>query len=169
MLSLGVSAGLLAACSSEVSGPGPGPQPGVLLISGWSGNVPVNAGNADSLQWTRPREAGDYTAPDPLTAPDTVAAGEAFEVMTHTVGPSGCWRSDGQTVTTAGRVVVVRPYDSHSGSEACTEVLLFLAHSATLVLTEPGEWILRVDGRRLRMGDDVWQQPNSAERTLIVR
>jgi hypothetical protein len=111
----------------------------------------------------------DYTAPVVLQAPDTVDAGQAFEVRTNTVGPNGCWRSDGQTVGKVGRVVVLRPYDSHSGSEVCTEALVYLSHSSTLVLDEPGEWTLRVNGRRLRMGDEVWSEPIWAARSIVVR
>ena len=86
-----------------------------------------------------------------------------------TVGPSGCWRSDGQSVATFGRTVLLRPYDSHSGSEVCTAALVFPAHRSTVVLYETGEWTLRVDGRRLRMGDDAWDEPISAERSIVVR
>ncbi|HEX2168252.1 MAG TPA: hypothetical protein VHG09_13545, partial [Longimicrobiales bacterium] len=155
--------------ASDPSGPGPYRQLGVLMISGWSGTRPVDLDNGDGLEWNRTRSSADYTAPDVLVAPDTVGAGQAFEIRTNTVGWNGCWRSDGQTVATVGRVVVIRPYDSHSGSEVCTDVLLLLAHSSTLVLDEPGEWTLRVDGRQLRMGDDVSEQPISAERTIVVR
>lgn len=169
VLVVGLSTVLLGACAGDPSGPGAYRQLGVLVISGWSGNRPVNLDNGDGLEWNRTRESADFTAPDVLVAPDTVEAGQVFEITTNTVGWSGCWRSDGQSVATVGRVVVVRPYDSHSGSEVCTEVLVFLGHSSTLVLDEPGEWTLRVDGRRLRMGDDVHDEPISAERTIVVR
>lgn len=169
VLAVGMSTVLLGACATEPSEPGAYRQPGVLMISGWSGNPPINLDNGDGLDWNRTRTQADYTAPDVLVAPDTVEAGQAFEISTNTVGWSGCWRSDGQSVTTEDRVVVIRPYDSHSGSEVCTQVLVFLAHSSTLVLHEPGEWTLRVDGRRLHMGDDVRDEPISAERTIVVR
>lgn len=164
-----LSVGLLGACAGEVAGPAGARQPGVLLISGWSGTVPVNADNGGGVTWNRPTESADYSAPQVLVAPDTVLAGVAFEVTTHTVGPNGCWRPDGQTAASYGRRVVLKPYDAHSGSEVCTLALTFLAHSTTLVLEDAGEWTLRVDGRRLRMGDDVWEEPISAERTIIVR
>jgi hypothetical protein len=111
----------------------------------------------------------DLMASEVLVSPDTVEAGEAFQISTHTVGPNGCWRSDGQVANTQGRIVVLRPYDSHSGAEVCTEALTFLSHASTVVLSEVGEWTLRVDGRRLRMGDTVWEEPVSATRTIIVR
>jgi hypothetical protein len=155
MVSIALPAALLSACSAEVAGPGPMREPGVLVISGWAGDLPLHFGTGEGLYWTRPHDSGDYTAPQPLVAPDTVAAGATFEVRTHTVGPNGCWRSDGQTVASYGRVVVLKPYDSHSGSEVCTEQLAVLSHASTLVLDEPGEWTLRVDGRRLRLGDEA--------------
>jgi hypothetical protein len=169
MLSLALPAVLLAACAGEIAGPGGRRAPGVLLVSGWSGTVPLKAGSGESLEWNLPRESSDFTAPAVLVAPDTVEAGEPFEVTTNTIGMNGCWRSDGQTTARLGRTAIVKPYDSHSGSEVCTEILLYLAHSSTLVLEEPGEWTLRVDGRRLRVGDDAWEEPISAKRTIIVR
>lgn len=161
--------GLLASCTGGVAGPEGWSKPGVLVISGWTGNVPENLIQGSALDWEWEPGPDDLTAAEVLVAPDTVEAGEAFLVTTHTVGPSGCWRPDGQTVSTNGRMVALSPYDSHSGSEVCTAALVFLAHGSTLVLNEPGEWTLRVDGRRLRMGDTVWEEPVSATRTITVR
>ena len=169
ILAAGLAVTLLGGCAADVAGPGGVRQPGVLLISGWTGNVPVNFADGNDLEWNRTRYSGDFTAPDVLVAPDTVDAGKPFAVTTQTVGSNGCWRSDGQTVATLGRVVVLRPYDSHSGSEVCTEALSFLPHSSTLVLDQPGDWTLRVAGRRLRIGDQVWDEPISAERPIFVR
>lgn len=160
---------LAGGCTAELAGPGGAREPGVLLISGWTGNVPVSFDNGSDLEWNRTRFTGDFTAPEVLTAPDTVDAGAPFEVTTQTVGLNGCWRSDGQTVARIARTVVLRPYDSHSGSEVCTEALSFLPHSSTVVLDAPGQWTLRVTGRRLRMGDHVWDEPVSAERPIFVR
>lgn len=168
MAAFGVIA-VLAACGGMVTGPEGWRQAGVLMVSEWSGTMPVNGGYADSLDWSRPRRSSDLSAPDVLVAPDTVDAGEAFEVWTHTVGLNGCWRSDGQTSAIFGLVVVVKPYDAHSGAEVCTEALSFLAHGSTLVLNEPGEWTLRVDGRRVRLGNAVEDEPVSAEKTVVVR
>lgn len=168
-LSVAISAALLSACAGEVSGPGAYRQTGVLVISGWSGNVPMNLDDDDEVDWNRPPYEGDYTAPDVLVAPDTVTAGEPFEVTTNTVGWSGCWRSDGQTVAVLAGTVLIRPYDSHSGSEVCTDALVFLGHSSTVVIDEPGQWRLRVNGRRLRMGDGITDEPISAEKGIVVR
>lgn len=161
--------GLLAGCSSEATAPDGWRQPGVLLITGWTGTVPTYLSNGEGVQWNRPTGPEDFSAPEVITAPDTVDAGVAFEVATHTVGPSGCWRSDGQSVTIFGRTVLLRPYDSHSGSEVCTGALVFPVHRSTVQLYETGEWTLRVEGRRLRMGDDAWDEPISAQRSIVVR
>jgi hypothetical protein len=139
------------------------------MVSGWTGSVHWDPGQGSGLVWERQPGPDDLTAEEVLVAPDTVEAGEAFQVTTYTVGPSGCWRSDGQTVSTNERIVVLRPHDSHSGSEICTDALFFLAHGSTLVLTEAGEWTLRVDGRRLRLTEPMWEEPVSATRTIIVR
>jgi hypothetical protein len=161
--------GLLASCTSDVSRPEGWSKPGVLMVSGWTGSVHWDPGQGSGLVWERQPGPDDLTAEEVLVAPDTVEAREAFQVTTYTVGPSGCWRSDGQTVSTNERIVVLRPHDSHSGSEICTDALFFLAHGSTLVLTEAGEWTLRVDGRRLRLVEPLWEEPVSATKTIIVR
>lgn len=164
-----VALGFLASCTDGVAGPEGFRQPGVLVISSWPGTVPTNLSHGEGVDWEWQPGPDDLTATEVLVAPDTVEAGEAFQITTHTVGPNGCWRSDGQVVNTLGRIVLLRPYDSHSGSEVCTEMLTFLPHASTVVLYETGEWTLRVDGRRLRLGDTVWEEPVSARRTIIVR
>jgi hypothetical protein len=169
MAAAGLIAAGVAACTDEPLALVEMRAPGALVISGWIGNVPLNAGTGGNVTWAKTPETTDVAPAQVIVAPDTVAAGTPFTVTTHTVGPSGCWRSDGQTVASHDRVVVLRPYDSHSGSEICTEMLLFLAHSSTVVLQAAGEWTLRVEGRRLRLRDDVWDEPISAERTIVVR
>ncbi|HEX6308061.1 MAG TPA: hypothetical protein VFZ69_07730 [Longimicrobiales bacterium] len=167
-LTVGVSVALLAACS-EVAGPEGWRQPGVLLVSGWPGNVPLSAGTGAGVTWSVAPGETDIAPPQVLVAPDSVGAGQPFEVVTYTVGPSGCWRGDGQSLALDGRTVLLRPYDEHSGAEVCTMALHFMAHRSTMALSETGVWTLKVEGRRLRMGDDVWEEPIWAERTLVVR
>jgi len=161
--------GFLASCTSGVSEPEGWTRPGALMVSGWTGSVHWDPGQGSGLAWERQPGPDDLTAEEVLVAPDTVEAGEAFQVTTYTIGPGGCWRSDGQTVSTNERIVVLRPHDSHSGAEICTDALFFLAHGSTLVLTEAGEWTLRVEGRRLRLAEPLWEEPVSATRTIIVR
>lgn len=167
-LALAVATGLLAACS-DVTGPHSFRRPGVLLVSGWTGNIPLTAGTGKDVTWNAPPETADIAPPRTLEVPDTVDAGAAFVAVTTTIGPSGCWRADGQQVSVEGDTVVLKPYDAHSGAEVCTEALVFLAHESTLVLYEPGEWTVRVEGRRVRMGDEVRDEPVTAEKQVIVR
>lgn len=162
--------GLAAGCADEVTGPGARRAPGVLAISGWIGNVPARVTNGGGdLNWDRRPGMDEISAPEILVAPDTVQVGQAFDVTAYTVGNGGCWRADGETVHIEGRVIVLKPYDAHSGSEVCTLILLFLPHRTSVVLTEAGEWTLRVQGRRLRMGDTVSDEPITAEKTIIAR
>jgi hypothetical protein len=164
-----LAVGLTAGCRMEVTAPESWRETGVLLLSGWSGATQTALRfGAEDVVWGQPPGEQDYSAPHVLVAPDTVQAGVPFSVTTHTVGPSGCWRADGQTVGVYARVVVLKPYDRHSGSEFCTGALVFPVHESTLTLTEPGEWTIRVDGRHLRLGQDVKQVPISAEKTIVV-
>ena len=164
----GLAAGLvLAACTSPAGYEGGPPQAGVLQVVDYTGTP---SGNPDStVRWSVDPEA-DVLAPSrALEAPDTVAAGAAFEVVTHTIGLDGCWRASGQTWRVRERVVEITPMDTHSGANICTEIVLFLKHRSSLTIAEPGEWQLRVAGRRVRQGDRTWEEPVTAEKTLIVR
>jgi hypothetical protein len=169
MIGIAAALVLLASCGEETTGPDDTRMPGALAVSGWTAGVPLAAGNGGNVTWGPGIQASDIAPAQVIVAPDTVTAGVPFEVITYTVGVSGCWRSDGQTVTMLGRTVRLRPYDSHSGSEVCTGALQFLEHRSTLVLGQAGEWTLRVEGRRLRLHDEVWDEPISAERAIIVR
>jgi hypothetical protein len=64
--------------------------------------------------------------------------------------------------------VELTPYDVHSGHAACTAILLNLSHESTVTLDEPGEWTIRVSGRRARYGDETWETPVSAEKVIVV-
>lgn len=161
---------VLTGCSGEPTGPEGRRMPGVLTVSGWTGTVPLTANRgAGEMYWDRDLGLADLSAPRPIDAPDTVRAGAAFDVTTYTVGMSGCWRPDGQTVEINHRVVLIKPFDVHSGADVCTDVLLFLAHTSTILLDEPGEWTIRVSGRRVRLGDSKWEEPVTAEKIVIVR
>ena len=161
---------LVAGCSAEPAEPDGWRAAGVLAVSGWTGTMPTRAGQGTGeLVWDQPPGANDLTAPKILVAPDTVDAGKPFEVITNTVGMNGCWRADGQAVKISGRTVELEPYDAHSGSEICTQILLFLEHRSTLVLNESGTWTLRVSGRRVRIGDEIRDEPITAEKTIVVQ
>jgi hypothetical protein len=105
--------------------------------------------------------------PEVIESPSEAIAGYSFPVTVFTIGPNGCWSPDGIEVETGERVVDLVPWDHHSGADACTMIFGYLAHEATLNLSEPGEWTLRVAGRRIR-GDGSSDGSVRAERRVIV-
>lgn len=143
-------------------------RPGVLQLMEYEGAVLVDAGN-EAVRWSVVPE-DDVLVPSPVVlAPDTVDAGRAFDVVVTTIGPNGCWAASDQQVEVRDGVVDLTPTDMHSGAQACTEILLYLGHRATLTLDEPGEWMLRVIGRRIRQGDAAWEEPVAVEKAIVVR
>ena len=144
---------------------------GALQLEVGAGPRAAAAGTSDTaVHWSvPPGERGTATAPRPIVAPDTVSAGEPFEVTVHTIGENGCWRADGQELRVDGRTATIVPYDVHSGADVCTEVLGYLPHRATVTISTPGLAVIRVDGRRVRQGDRSWEIPVRAERTVVVR
>jgi hypothetical protein len=156
-----------AACS-DMSAPEAGTaHPGVLQLEGYSG---ATFGDHDAaLTWTVPPSPQVLVPARILEAPDTVDAGESFEVMVTTMGLNGCWSAAGQTVGRKAGVIELTPSDAHSGAAVCTRVLLELAHRSSVSIDTPGEWILRVQGRRVRQGNDTWDKPVAVERGIVVR
>lgn len=143
---------------------------GALQLERPEGQASEAAGPDTPVQWSvPPGERGTVVPPNVLVAPDTVRAGVPFTVTVHTIGVSGCWRADGQDVSVADGVATITPWDAHSGAEVCTEVLGYLPHQAQVTFATPGVAVVRVAGRRLRLGDRTWEQPVSAQRTLVVR
>jgi hypothetical protein len=161
---------LAAACAeSSTEAEFAGPRPGILQLESYVGAVTqLDQGVDGAVRWT-PDPENVVAPPRVIIVPDTVQAGSAFDVTVYTIGESGCWTAAGQEVSVTGRVVEIRPYDTHSGADICTQVLGFLRHGAVLRLEEAGEWVIRVRGRRVRHGDPVWEAPVSVEKTVIVR
>jgi hypothetical protein len=109
-----------------------------------------------------------------LEAPDTVEAGQAFDILVRTYGPDGCWREDGAVASVTGLVATVTPYDRDRGAEdrsrACADMVVRLPRTVRLVFTEPGEAVLRVLGRRV-VPTDVELEAGVAviEHRVVVR
>jgi hypothetical protein len=155
-----------AACT-EMSGPEAGAaHPGVLQLAGYDGATLVEPDAA--LTWTLPPAPQVLVPARILEAPDTVNAGESFEVMVTTIGLSGCWSAVGQTVARMAGVIELTPSDAHSGAAVCTHVLLDLEHRSSVAIDTPGAWILRVRGRRVRQGFEKSDEPVAVERAIVV-
>lgn len=163
-----ILAGTMITGCSEAAGPQAGdPQPGVLQVLDYTGNEPKLAD--PTVVWSVGPTEGAFVPPLVLDAPDTVAVGAPFDVTVTTIGMSGCWAAAGQDMEVDGGIVELMPMDVHSGAEVCTGILLFLSHTSTVTLDSPGEWTLRVRGRRVRQHDVTWQEPVSAERAVHAR
>lgn len=159
---------LVAGCSEPLAPLRGITRPGVLQLVEYAGTLSVGADN-ESVRWSVMPE-GDVLVPSPvLVAPDTVDAGMPFDVTVTTIGPSGCWAARAEHVQVNDGVVELIPTDIHSGAQACTEILLYLEHRSTLTLDEPGDWTLRVIGRRIRQGDAAWEEPVAVEKAIVVR
>jgi hypothetical protein len=146
--------------------PGP-PRAGVLQLIGFAGPG-VTSGDG-TVRWTVPPAADVRVPGRVLAAPDTVAAGETFDVAVTTIGLSGCWSASGQDLRERAGVIELTPTDAHSGAGVCTDVLLELEHRSSLAIALPGEWTVRVRGRRVRLGHATWEEPVAAEKTVVVR
>lgn len=88
-----------------------------------------------------------YDQPSVVEVPDTVRAGEDFQVSVRTYG-GGCLSQDTTEVAVSGRLAQVVPYDLHSGEGACPDVLRTFDHEAVVRFEEAGEAEVRIIGRR---------------------
>jgi hypothetical protein len=87
-----------------------------------------------------------------LQAPDTVDAGEPFEVLVQTIGGGGgsCMRPDGAQVSASPTTIEIIPYDLYFPSPVgwgCLEVPVWLPRTLELVFPEPGHALLSLTGR----------------------
>jgi hypothetical protein len=164
---IGCAVVVLAGCTDAVGVATEAERAGVLQLVGYDA-LPV-LGYAESVVWTVDAGSSVLAPRAPLVAPDTVAAGEPFDVVVTTIGLSGCWRAGGQAVQVGDGVVTLTPGDVRSGAHVCTQILADLRHSSRVTIVTPGEWTLRVAGRRVRHGDDAWQEPATAETKVVVR
>jgi hypothetical protein len=88
---------------------------------------------------------------DVLTAPDTVKAGEDFELTISTFG-GGCEREGDSSVLVSPENATVMVYDFTSATQpevVCTAILKRLNHTVTMRFSEPGEMVIQVWGRRV--------------------
>ena len=160
------AAAVLAGCSSPVEYDAGPAKPGVLQLLNYVSTV---SGPDTTVLWSRKPEGNVLTAPQPILAPDTVQAGNPFDVVVSTIGLDGCWRAGGETKDVRDGVVELAPFDVHSGASICTDIVQYLQHHVVLELPAPGVWAIRVQGRRVRFGNRAWEEPVVAEKLVVAR
>lgn len=90
-----------------------------------------------------------------IEAPETVTAGQAFEVTVNSFGSSSCVRADRLDVAVAGSVARLTPYDRVAPTDTpCTEDFGAHPHTASVTFTTPGPAVLEAHGRSAS-GDTV--------------
>ncbi len=113
----------------------------------------------DTMYWDLPM----------LEAPDTVAAGTAFEIIVRTAGPGGCWQAAGAEVSGSGLFIEVVPYDRVVGP-TCADADALMSRIVELVFSEPGEGVLRITGRIVIFGDGIQdERVGSYDHPIVVR
>lgn len=86
--------------------------------------------------------------------PDTVHAGQAFDVVVRTEGADGCWSKDHTDVKVDGLDATITPYDvdtRHSGV-ACNEATVELVHTASITFKQGGNATVMINGRNRTLG-----------------
>lgn len=121
------------------------------------------------VEWTR---SNVQTFADPamgvITSPDTVTAGQPFQVTVTTVGPNGCWRAAGAEMAVQSSLASITPFDRVEG-EVCTQALVSLPHTLQVQFNTPGTATLRVYGRRVVDGRVNEATDRTVEKTIHVR
>ena len=123
-------AAAVAACDGDPSGPRDVARLGILEFHGESRNV--------------------------VTAPDTVEAGEVFDVTVLTYG-GGCDRKGETRVEEIDGSVVITPIDVFAEGEdvVCPSSLRRFEHTARVTFGEPGTGEIRVRGRRVPADEKI--------------
>ena len=110
-------------------------------------------------------------AANAIVAPETVRAGEDFEVKITTTG-GGCERAGDTGVLLAENSATVMVYDFTAATRpgvACTMIFKQITHTATLRLTKTGAAVIRVWGRRLSADTPPGGAPIVLERRVTVK
>lgn len=113
---------------------------------------------------------GDEDIAAALQVPDTVRAGEEFEIIVTTSG-NGCY-SAGETSVILGEkdadvFVYDRTIDVRPGT-ICTMILKQMPHKARLKFEQKGEAVIRIWGRK-KGGDSPSGEPLVIEKRVRVR
>lgn len=103
-----------------------------------------------------------------ITAPDTVTAGQPFQVTITTTGPNGCWRAAGAEKSVQGNLATITPFDRVEG-EVCTQALVSLPRSVEVRFDIRGEATIRAYGRRVVDGNLNAATERTVEKRITVR
>lgn len=93
---------------------------------------------------------------DVVSAPDTVTAGEPFDVTVRTYG-GGCDQKGETRVDRSAGVVVITPIDvfTEGSGVVCPAVLRRFEHAVRVTFEEPGAGEVRVRGRRVPPDEEI--------------
>jgi hypothetical protein len=121
------------------------------------------------VEWSR---SNVQTFADPalgvITAPDTVTAGQPFQVTITTTGPNGCWQAAGAEKAVQGNLATITPFDRVEG-EICTQALASLPRTVELRFDTRGQATIRAYGRRVVDGNLNAATDRTVEKTITVR
>ncbi len=93
-----------------------------------------------------------------IVTPDTVTAGQPFQVSFRTVGADGCWGRERTEVAVSGMTASITPYDRILTDGGCAPEPVSIDHAASVTLTTPGDGLLRFVGLN-----------STVERSVVVR
>ena len=135
----------------------------VVGILEWVRTAPGSSAGRAAAEGSRP--------PEMVVAPDTVQAGVPFTAVITTIGFDSCWDADGASIESNPQLAVVTPYDRYSRSEeqGCLTMHFPLQHAVQVTFTQPGEAILRVNGRKVSGQDFESGTPIQVERRIHVK
>lgn len=103
-----------------------------------------------------------------ITMPDTVVAGESFNIVVQTWGHGCTRRTDRAVVAVGADTVEVLPYDWHSTGVVCLSDPRFpLYHDVSLRFDRPGHATVRIHGRQFDEGSMT--QELQLDHQLVVR
>jgi hypothetical protein len=156
-----LAAGLLGACDGAVLATAPERGVHAVGILAWVARPAPGS-----------TQSGAGGAPRPgVSAPDTVRAGAPFSVVVTTVGPTVCWVASGAQVEMQPGVATITPFDYTPEDDwtSCGDALLELSRSVTVTFPQPGDAVLRVQGRRVVGGNFQAEERVVLEKKIRVR
>lgn len=120
----------------------------LLLVLFWSGTACDFLGGSNDTEEVIGFVTEDITATPPLVAPDTVQAGEPFEITVTTFGPNLCWQAAREEVVREPMRVTITPYDrAPAGNTACADAIAEMERTISAQFDTLGEAAIVVNGR----------------------